>query len=179
MKTKTKLLQIAELGNPVLRKKAKTVLNIKSKEVQNLIDDMIATVMEVDGVGIAAPQVYESKQIFIMASHPNPRYPTAPEMKPTAIINPKILKLSKAKEKAWEGCLSITGIRGDVPRSKTIKVEYTSRQGKKVKVELSDFLARIFQHEFDHLQGIMFIDRVEISKDLMSEKEWQKMIKKQ
>lgn len=179
MKGKIKLLQIAELGNPILREKATPIINVQDPKIQTLIDEMISTVMKVNGVGLAAPQVGESLQIFIMASHPNPRYPNAPEMKPIAIINPKISKYGKTKEKAWEGCLSIPGLRGFVPRSKNIQVVYTTRTGKKVKTEFSDFLARIFQHEFDHLNGVMFIDRVDSSMDLMSEKEWQKLIKKQ
>lgn len=176
MKTK-RLLQIAQLGNPILRKKAKLVKNIDDKFVQELIDDMMVTVMDVNGVGIAAPQIYQSLQIFIMASHPNPRYPDAPKMKPTAIINPRIISMSKETEKGWEGCLSVPGIRGFVPRDKTIEVEFFTRKGKKVKTSYKDFLARIFQHEFDHLLGIEFIDRVESTKDLMSEKEWGKQIK--
>src|SRR3989344_4187690 len=111
------LLQIDQLGHPVLRQKARSVENIKSKKIQQLIDDLISTVMDVDGVGIAAPQVYQSLRIFIIASHPNPRYPHAPKMKPTAIINPKILDMSKGKAKDWEGCLSIPGLRGLIPRS--------------------------------------------------------------
>jgi peptide deformylase len=173
---KPKLLQIAEIGNQILRVKAKPVENIQDLEIQNLIEDMILTVMDVEGVGIAAPQVYESKQIFIMASHPNPRYPKAPEMKPTAIVNPKITKYGKIQEKAWEGCLSIPNLRGFVPRSKKIEAEYTNLEGKKVKAKLSGFLARIFQHEYDHLHGFMFIDRLESTLDLASEKEWKKAI---
>ena len=171
-----KLLQIAELGNPILRRKAERVGNIHDKFVQELIDDMMATVMDVNGVGMAAPQVYQALQIFIMASHPNPRYPNAPKMKPTAIINPKIISFSKEIEKGWEGCLSVPGIRGFVPRSLKVKVGYITRTGKKVRRNFSTFLARIFQHEFDHLQGIMFIDRVESTKYLMSEKEWGKIM---
>lgn len=173
-KTK-KLLQIAQLGNPVLRKKAKPVTNIKDEFVQELIDDMIATVMDVNGVGMAAPQVYQSLQIFIMASHPNIRYPNAPKMKPTAIINPKIIKYYATGIGMWEGCLSIPGLRGYVIRNKTIAVKYFTRDGKKVERRFSNFLARIFQHEYDHLQGIMFIDRVESTRDLVSEKEWKKL----
>lgn len=173
---KSRLLQIAQLGNPVLKKKAKVVKNIKDKSVQELIDDMLATVMDVNGVGLAAPQVYQSLQIFIMASHPNPRYPNAPFMKPTAVVNPKILEYSKERERGWEGCLSVPGIRGFVPRSVKIKVEYVTRTGKRVQRGFSGFLARIFQHELDHLKGIMFIDRVESAKDLMSEKEWRRLM---
>ena len=95
-KIKGDLLQVAQLGHPVLRKKAKPVKNINDPSVQELIDNLIMTVMDVDGVGIAAPQVYKSLRLFILASHPNPRYPKAPKMKPTAVINPKIISLGKS-----------------------------------------------------------------------------------
>ena len=176
--TKTKLLQISQLGNPVLRKKAAEITNFKSKELQELIDDLIATVGDVDGVGIAAPQVYESKRVFIVASYPNPRYPNAPKMKPTAMINPIIIKNSEEVEKDWEGCLSIPGIRALVPRYKTIKVEYFTREGKKQTKIFKDFVARIFQHELDHLNGLVFTDRAD-SKDFMMEKEYQKMMERE
>jgi peptide deformylase len=123
MKTKTgNLLQVAQLGHPALRTQAKAVENIADPIIQSLIDDMIATVMDVDGVGIAAPQVYQPYRIFILASHPNPRYPSAPDMPPSAIINPRILSKSETIEKDWEGCLSIPGVRGLVPRYKEIEV---------------------------------------------------------
>src|SRR3989344_4783059 len=177
-KNKGKLLQVAHLGHPVLREKSKEVSDIKTPSVQTLIDDLISTVMDVDGVGIAAPQVYASLRIFILASHPNPRYPNAPKMKPTAIINPKFLDMSKRKIKDWEGCLSIPGLRGLIPRSKSVDVEFMTRDGKKIRKTFTDFVARIFQHEYDHLEGKLFIDRVESSLDLISEKEFQKIIKK-
>lgn len=168
------LLQIAQLGQPVLRNRAKEITDVHSPKIQQLIDDLIATVMDVDGVGIAAPQVYESVRVFIVASHPNPRYPKAPKMKPTAMINPKLVSHSDEKGKDWEGCLSIPGIRGMVPRYTLINVEYTDRKGKLVKRKFKDFIARIFQHELDHLDGIMFLDRLESTKDTISEKEYQK-----
>ena len=98
-KIKGDLLQIAQLGHTVLRKKAKQVKNNKDYSVQKLIDDLITTAIDVDGVGIAAPQVYKSLRIFILASHPNPRYPKAPKMKPMAVINPQIISISKEKKK--------------------------------------------------------------------------------
>ena len=170
------LLQIAQLGHPVLRQKAKSVENIKSKKIQQLIDDLISTVMDVDGVGIAAPQVYQSLRIFIIASHPNPRYPHAPEMESTPMINPKILLHNKTKANDWEGCLSIPGIRALVPRFTKIEVEYLDRKGKIVKTQFKDFIARIFQHESDHLEGIVFLDRLENTKEVVTEKEYQKLI---
>jgi len=171
-----KLLQIAQLGHSILRKKTDPVKNVKDIYIQNLIDDLIATVVEVNGVGIAAPQVYEPYQIFIIASHPNLRYPDAPKMEPTAIINPKINSHSEDLIKDWEGCLSIPGIRGLVPRYETISVEYTTRKGEREERELTDFIARIFQHEYDHLNGIVFLDRLENNKDIITEKEYQKLI---
>ncbi len=177
-KIKGDLLQVALLGHPVLRKKAKEVKNVKDPLVQKLIDDLTVTVMDVDGVGIAAPQVYKSLRVFILSSHPNPRYPKAPKMKPTAIINPKITFFSKEKKKDWEGCLSVPGIRGFIPRSLEVNVEYLTREGEKVNKIFKDFIARIFQHESDHLDGILFTDRLDSSKDLISEKEYQKLMKK-
>ncbi len=174
----SKLLQVAQIGHPILRKIAKPEVNISDKSIQDLIDSLISTVNDVNGVGIAAPQVYESKQIFIMASHPNPRYPNAPKMKPTAIINPKIISHSQNIVKDWEGCLSVPGIRGLIPRFKSIKVEYFDRKGKKTNKSFLDFVARIFQHEYDHLNGILFVDRLESSKDIISDKEYLKLITK-
>ena len=127
------LLQVVQLGHGVIRQKAKDVKNINDAEIQKLIDDMEATCMDVDGVGIAAPQVYKSLNIFIVASHPNSRYPKAPKIKPYAVINPKIVSKSKAVSKDWEGCLSIPGIRGILPRHTSTIVQYTNRDGKQEK----------------------------------------------
>lgn len=175
---KGQLLQIALLGNPVLRKKVKTVTNIRDPKIQQLIDDLLVTVMDVNGVGISAPQIYQSLRIFIVASHPNPRYPNAPLMKPTPIINPKILSHNKKMEKGWEGCLSIPGLRGLIPRYTQVHVEYSDRKGKRMTRTFSDFIARIFQHEYDHLEGILFTDRMETNRDLISEKEYFRMLEK-
>lgn len=177
MKSKSSLLQIAELGNSVIRETAKEISNI-DPEIHQLIKDMIATVKEVDGVGISACQVYQPLRLLILASHPSPRYPKAPKMKPTAIINPKIISYSKSKNKKWEGCLSVPGIRGQVPRANSIKVEYLDSKGEKNKRQFKGFIARIFQHEFDHLEGKVILDRVEGTQDLITEKEYQKGIRK-
>lgn len=177
-KNKGSLLQVAQLGHPVLRKKAKIVKNIADPTIQKLIDDLLETVIDVNGVGIAAPQVYQSYRIFIVASHPNPRYPKAPYMKPTAIINPKILWHSQDIVKDWEGCLSIPGIRGLIPRFTKIKVSYTDRNGKEETKTFSDFIARIFQHEYDHIEGVLFLDRVDDNKEIISDKEYLKFIAK-
>lgn len=115
---------IAQLGNPVLRQLALPVDNLRDASLQTLIEDMLATVAEADGVGIAAPQVYEPLRLFIVASRPNPRYPDAPSMQPTVMLNPELLWQSPETVMGWEGCLSVPGIRGLVPRSERIRVGY-------------------------------------------------------
>ncbi len=168
-------LAIVQLGNPILRRKALFVEDIRCETIQKLIDDLLITVADANGVGIAAPQVAVGYRVFIVASRPNLRYPHAPLMEPTAMINPRIVAYSEEIVKDWEGCLSIPGIRGLVPRYKTIEVEYTDRYGKLQNQELTDFVARIFQHEYDHFEGLVFLDRVESSFDLVTEQEYQNL----
>ena len=172
------ILQISQLGNPVLRRQSQVVDNIQDSRIQQLIDNLISTVQQAHGVGIAAPQVAMGDRLFVLASRPNLRYPQAPTMEPTAMINPQIVASSTETVKDWEGCLSIPGIRGLVPRSKAIEIEYTSRDGELHRQELTDFVARIFQHEHDHLDGIVFLDRVESSQELMTEDEYQQQFVK-
>lgn len=173
------LRQVAQLGQPVLRKVALRVENLADSRVQALIDDLLATVTEVDGVGIAAPQVYEPLALFIVAPRPNLRYPMAPELTPTAMINPEILWRSEEMEKGWEGCLSIPGLRGPVSRHKRIGVRYLTRTGDLREEEYEGFPARIFQHEFDHLQGTVFVDRVESTRELLTEREYLRLLQEQ
>lgn len=168
--------KIAKLGEPILRAKAKKVKDINSKEIKKIISKMLHCVKKSKGVGLAAPQIFESYQILIISSHPNKRYPNAPLMKNEVLINPKIIKKSKKKEKGWEGCLSIPSIRGKVPRHVKIEVEYTTQDGNKKQIVFEDFIARIFQHEYDHLKGKLYIDRVENTKDIISEEVYFKII---
>ena len=172
----TQSLQITQLGNPILRQQAQFVDNVRDESIQKLIDALIVTAVTSNGVGIAAPQVAESYRLFIVASRPNPRYPKAPLMEPTAMINPQIIAHSTEVVQGWEGCLSLPGIRGLVPRYQAIEVEYTTRDGQLHRQELTDFVARIFQHESDHLEGIVFLDRLERTQDLMTEQEYQQRI---
>ena len=171
-----KILQIAQLGNPVLREQARPVDNLTSPNIKELIADLKTTVFDANGLGLAAPQVYQSYRIFIIACHPTPRYPNAPTVPPTIVINPEILSASEEKLKDWEGCLSIPGIRALVPRHKTITVKYTTEDGKTVQCEYTDILARIFQHELDHLNGLVFLDRLDNLREIVTEKEYQRMI---
>jgi peptide deformylase len=173
----TQVLTITQLGNPILQQKATAIDDLLLADYQELIDALITTVKASQGVGIAAPQVAQSLRLFIVASHPNPRYPHAPIMPPTAMINPQILRVSEERVKGWEGCLSVPNLRGLVPRHQWIEVEYLDRFGHPVQQILSDFVARIFQHEYDHLEGLVFLDRLESSSDLYSEQEYQKIIR--
>lgn len=148
--------------------KALTIANLADPEFQDFIDKLILCGQENDGVGIAAPQVGNSIRMFIMAPSPNPRYPDAPTMPPTAIINPEIVQASAEMEKGWEGCLSVPGFRGLVPRHLEIQVTYWDRFGQTHSVHFTGFLARLFQHEFDHLEGILYPQRMIDSDALIS-----------
>jgi peptide deformylase len=170
------LRQIAQLGHPVLRADVTPVGLPAPDAVRALVADMLETLRDANGVGIAAPQVYESLAIFIVASRPNPRYPDAPLMEPEVVINPAIIEWSTEIAKDWEGCLSIPGIRGEVPRHRRIKARYQTLDGRFMEREFSDFVARIFQHEDDHLRGIVFLDRLESTHDVITEKEYQKRV---
>ena len=169
-------MDIYQLGNPILRNKAQEIEDVRDPQIIGLADSLISTAKEANGVGIAAPQVARSYRLFIMASRPSLRYPHAPQMQPKAIINPRILSHSDRVVKDWEGCLSVPNIRGLVPRYREIEVEYTEINGEKKQEVLTDFIARIFQHELDHLDGILFIDRIERKEDFYTEEEYQKII---
>lgn len=172
----TSSLNIIQLGNPKLRCIAEPIADVMSDRIQDLCDRLLVLVKESNGVGIAAPQVGESWQLLIVASRPNLRYPNAPMMEPVVMINPAIVSHSGEMEKGWEGCLSVPGIRGLVPRYTQIEVAYTGRDGTHYQQTLTDFVARIFQHELDHLNGKVFLDRVESTDDLMTEQEYQRQV---
>jgi len=167
--------QIAQLGQPVLREQGRLIEKPADAAVQTLIDDMLVTVADANGVGLAAPQVYEQLALFIVAARPNPRYPKSPEMEPVAMLNPELLWTSEEMELGWEGCLSIPGIRGLVPRHRQIRIRYLTRSGERREEEWEGFLARIFQHEFDHIKGIVFLDRTD-SRHLVTEKEYLRLV---
>jgi peptide deformylase len=172
----TDTLPIAQLGDPALRQIAQPIGNVHDVWVQTLISNLMATLVESHGVGIAAPQVAAPYQVLIVASRPNLRYPNAPKMSPTVMINPRWVSHSQEMAKDWEGCLSVPGIRGLVPRYQAIEIEYTTLEGKMQQRELTDFVARIFQHEFDHLSGLVFLDRIESTQDLITEQEYLKRL---
>ena len=175
----TKTAKIARLGEPILRERTKTIAEPLDRQILDLIDLLIDTAIAHKGVGIAAPQISQSYRLLIIASHPSERYPHAPVMAPTAMINPRILDRSAEIAKDWEGCLSVPNVRGLVPRYQTIEVEYVNRNGETKQEILTDFVARIFQHELDHLDGIVFTDRIKDKADLYTEAEYRQIINQQ
>jgi len=170
------ILKVARLGHPVLRKKAEEVnpSAVRTEAFQKFIDDMIDTMHDYDGVGIAAPQVHVSLQIFVCEVKRNARYPDAPDIPLTVVINPALKDLSQTRVDLWEGCLSIPGMRGLVPRYDYLVCEGLDRAGAPVSLQASGFFARILQHEWDHLQGGVYLDRMPDMKTLAHLEEFEK-----
>jgi len=162
MKNSMSILKVARLGHPVLRKVAAPLSprEIQSTHFQKFIDDMIETMKEYDGVGLAADQVHESKQVAVLQVDANPRYPDKPNVPLTVLINPVVAPATEEMEEDWEGCLSIPDIRGRVPRYKTVRVKAWDRNGQELEFLASDFHARVVQHEWDHLNGKVYLDRM-------------------
>lgn len=156
------ILPVAQHGEEILKLKAASVTDAEfnSDWLMQLASAMIATMLERSGVGIAAPQVYISKRVIIVASRPNLRYPDAPEMDAVVMVNPEILELSEATALGEEGCLSVPNERGQVQRAQSIKVLYHTLTGEVMESTFEGFPARIVQHEIDHLNGILFVDRL-------------------
>ena len=156
------LLAVAQRGETILSLAAAEVAKseLNSEWLNQLAEAMHDTMTERNGVGIAAPQVYVSKRVIIVASRPNLRYPDAPEMDTVVMVNPEILEKSEATVLGEEGCLSVPDERGQVARAETIKVRYFTLQGEQVETVYTGFPARIVQHEVDHLDGILFIQRI-------------------
>jgi peptide deformylase len=158
------ILKVARMGHPVLRQRAKplTPADLREPLMQKLIDDMIDTMHEYHGVGLAGPQVHEDLRLFVALLDDDP----GPESEAVAVINPEIIAVTEDKEEGWEGCLSIPDIRGMVPRFTDITVRGLDRTGKKVELSLKKFPARVAQHETDHLDGVLFFDRMTSMKSL-------------
>jgi len=156
------ILKVTRLGHPVLRQVAEDIAvdELKSAALQKFIDDMIETMKEYEGVGLAADQVFTSKQIAVLEVADNPRYPEKPQVPLTVLVNPKITPLSDEMAEDWEGCLSIPDLRGRVPRYKSIRVQALDRNGEALEFIAENFHARVIQHEFDHLNGKVYLDRM-------------------
>jgi peptide deformylase len=156
------LLKVARMGHPVLRNRARELerADLKHASVQKLIDDMIDTMHEYHGVGLAAPQVHEGLRIFVAAIAADNEEPLSPRDAPMVVINPVVTPIGSEVVEDWEGCLSIPDIRGRVPRARSIKVTALDRNGGTLDFTSHDFPARVIQHETDHLDGVLFFDRM-------------------
>jgi peptide deformylase len=159
------ILKVARMGHPVLRKPARAMDQgeIKSTRIQQLIDDMFETMTEYQGVGLAAPQVHENVRLFVAGFAPDPdddeelQRERVPLM---VVINPEISVVGSDVVEDWEGCLSIPDLRGRVPRARQIVVRAFDRRAKRFELQAAGFTARVIQHETDHLDGVLFLDRM-------------------
>ena len=172
------ILKIAKLGNPVLRQIAKPVdlneLSDPEGELQAFIDDMIETMYLEGGVALAAPQVNQSIQIVVLEYAENKRYPGEISIPLTVLVNPVLSDYSQEKKDGWESCLSLVDFRGLVPRSTTITLNAYDRNGRKIQKTVSGFEAVVLQHEIDHLQGLVFLDRMKDFTKLSYQEEFDK-----
>ena len=163
------ILKVARMGHPVLRARAKAIdpSDIKSARIQQLIEDMFQTMQEYNGVGLAAPQVHHSLRLFVAGFPPRPGHEEEDEddeedtnVPLMAIINPEITVIGEDVVDDWEGCLSIPDIRGRVPRAREIDVKAYDHKGRRITLRARGFTARVIQHETDHLDGVLFFDRM-------------------
>ena len=150
------ILKVARMGHPVLREKAREIApeELGSPELAGFIDDLIETMQEYAGVGLAAPQVHEGLRLFVMQTDPDD------EATLRVVVNPKLTALGAEGWEDWEGCLSIPDIHGRVPRNDRVRLEALDAQGQAYAEELEGFAARVCQHEYDHLNGLIFFDRM-------------------
>ena len=171
------ILKVARIGHPVIRSAARDVPPevLASPDFQHLVDDMVDTMHEYDGVGLAGPQVHLGLRVAVLevpASDERSR-----EAVPlTVLVNPVVTPLGEEKEQAWEGCLSIPGLRGVVPRWKRLRLEALDRQGQPYTVEADGFFARVIQHECDHLEGGVYLDRMDGLRSLAFLREFERFV---
>ncbi len=153
------ILKVARMGHPVLRAKTRPIErgDIKTAAIQKLIDDMLDTMAEYHGVGLAAPQVHEGSRLFVAALDDGE---DGKHNAPYVIVNPEISIVGSDIVEDWEGCLSIPDVRGRVPRAREITVRALDRHGEGLQLSAHDFAARVIQHETDHLDGMLFFDRM-------------------
>lgn len=157
------ILKVARMGHPVLRTRAHAVerSDVKSPAFQRLVDDMCETMAEYHGVGLAAPQVHESLRLFVVGFDPTKPEPGEDQpLEPFAIVNPEITAIGETLVEDWEGCLSIPDIRGRVSRPRELSLRAQNRKGERFEIRLENFQARVIQHETDHLDGVLFFDRM-------------------
>ncbi len=152
--------EILKMGDPRLLRVARPVDDIRDPELKTLIADMYETMYAANGVGLAAPQIGVDLRLMIFGFDASPRYPDEPPIPVTTLINPWIEPLTEETEEGWEGCLSVPGMRGWVPRATHIRYGGTLEDGSRLQREARSFHARVFQHEFDHLEGVLYPQRI-------------------
>ncbi|MEI6327517.1 MAG: peptide deformylase [Candidatus Roizmanbacteria bacterium] len=172
-------MPIVQLGNPILWTVAKPVP--KNADIDHLISRMSKTLTRAQGVGLAAPQVGQSVRMFLMDIHPTKTRSTLPQIGQIAVINPKVIDMSDEQVIDWEGCLSVTTpqglVFGPVARPRSILVSFRNQNNKIVKMEMSDLIARIFLHEYDHLDGVLFLQRMTDLSKLVDERAYMNHLK--
>lgn len=169
--------EIIRMGHPTLRRRARelTARELGSPQIRDLVDDMVETLHQVGGIGLAAPQVNEPVRLAIVdVPASGSRYGDIPGMPLRVFVNPQIDVLDPATAGFWEGCLSVPGLRGYVERPQHIRVRALDLDGRPIDLELRGFLATVFQHEFDHLDGRLYIDRMTDPTKLMFEEEFER-----
>jgi peptide deformylase len=169
-------MEITKIGNPVLRKKLQAVDPgiLGDARFRKFMQNMIDTMHAAEGVGLAANQVGLDLQLMVIECKSNPRYPDEENIPLQFWLNPRIMDYSEEKEESWEGCLSIPGYRGIVPRSREIVFEGVNESGEKIRRTVGGFYARILQHEVDHLNGLFYLDRMPDLKNWMHLDEYNK-----
>ena len=168
------ILKVAQIGHPVLRQVARPVTpeELRSAELQRFIDDMIETMHDAAGAGLAANQVHRPIRVCVIEVKDNPRYPYKPNIPLTVLVNPVLTPLSEERFENYEGCLSVPDLRGKVWRSAELRVQALDRRGEALDYEVRGITAGTFQHECDHLDGKLFVDRVHDPRTLCTWKEF-------
>ena len=152
--------EVLRMGHPVLRERAKPVERLGSPELKALVQDMKDTMAAKNGAGLAAPQIGVGQRVVIFGVQKNPRYPDAEEVPFTVLVNPKLVMLTREVEEDWEGCLSVPGMRGVVPRYRKLRYSGFDEDGNPIERVAEGFHARVVQHECDHLDGILYPQRM-------------------
>jgi len=152
--------KVLRMGDPVLLQAAEPVMKFNTQALSKLVNDLLDTMAKQDGAGLAAPQIGVSQQVVVFGLAANPRYPDEEVIPTTVLINPVIEALSDEMEDGWEGCLSVPGLRGLVPRYTHIRYSGFDQFGGKIEREVRDFHARVVQHECDHLDGVLYPQRM-------------------
>ncbi|MEK7765105.1 MAG: peptide deformylase [bacterium] len=170
------ILKVAQMGHPILRARARAVTpaELATPDFKRFLADLVETMREYEGVGLAAPQVHRGVRVAVIEAYRNARYPDAPDVPLRILVNPRVTPLTETRIEWWEGCLSIPGLRGLVRRPRKVRVEALDGTGTPRVFTAEDFLAVVVQHETDHLDGRLFLDRMDDLSELSFQKEYER-----